>query len=97
MIKRVFNLERVENIPHTGDDDPPPPYAAWLKYWEGKTYQYDRYCSNFFCLKKATLGGHIKVDGDDIPYIIPLCDSCNKLKKPFYKKKGVVCVIVPSD
>jgi hypothetical protein len=97
MLRRLFNLEEVENILHTGNDDPPPPYSAWLKYWEGKTYQHGHLCSNFMCLKRATLGGHVKIEGDDTPYIIPLCDSCNKLKKTFYKRIGVVCVTVPSD
>ncbi len=97
MLDRLFNLKIVENIPGTGDDIPPSPYSTWLAYWESKTYQYGRFCSNFLCFKKATLGGHVKIVGDNTPYIIPLCDSCNKLKKPFYKRKGSVLVIVPSD
>ena len=57
---------------------------TWVTHWS-LTKGAVNYCRNISCSNKATLGGHVKKVGinDNGHYIVPLCDSCNKLSIEF--------------
>lgn len=49
----------------------------WKKYVHGHNVTWPPGCSETFCNKKATVGAHVQIDGDDEWYIVPLCDAHN--------------------
>ena len=67
--------------------------GSWKQHWinaSGKSWQAK--CSVAGCNNSAVLGAHIinsEVSGE---YIVPACDSCNKLKSAFALKPGVTLV-----
>ena len=78
-----------KNLEGTGDHKAS---KAWLDVWKERTgYTGTPPCGRKGCGNTATLGGHVKKVGsaDNSWYLLPLCDSCNKLKDPFEKKESM--------
>lgn len=78
-----------KNLKGTGDNQASKP---WLDIWKERTgYKGNPPCGRKGCNRDATLGAHvIKVDSDDRSwYLLPLCDSCNKLDDAFEKKADI--------
>ena len=67
--------------------------GSWKQHWinnSGKSWP--EKCSVLGCNNSATLGAHVinsEVSGE---YIIPACDSCNKLSSEFNLKGGTTLV-----
>ena len=79
-----------KNLEGTGDHKAS---KAWLDVWKERTgYTGTPPCGRKGCGNTATLGGHVKKVGstDNSWYLLPLCDSCNKLKDSFEKKASVL-------
>lgn len=69
--------------------------GSWKQHWmkfSGQTWPNE--CSILDCHQKATLGAHIYCtnSGSHDEYIVPACDSCNKLTEEFCLKKSVTLV-----
>ncbi len=67
--------------------------ASWLEHWYNfGGHGNQRNCANTTCSNLATLGGHVKLHetNDHSHYIVPLCNSCNKLSNPFRIKSTLV-------
>lgn len=78
-----------KNIHGTGDNQAS---KSWLEIWKERTgHKSTPLCGRKGCGNVATLGGHVKkVDSSDNSwYLLPLCDSCNKLEDPFEKKESI--------
>jgi hypothetical protein len=77
---------KVKNSVNTSDRkcECPKGEGTWLNHWALRKGT-PHYCRNADCANKATLGGHVKKMGvnDSRHYIVPLCDSCNKLSDEF--------------
>ena len=53
---------------------------SWLDHW--KSFgggSLPAYCSSIGCSGKPEAGAHVQKESDNNWYIIPLCNSCNKL------------------
>ena len=47
---------------------------SWLDHWEKYSANRAMFCNDAFCVNLAAVGAHvIKVDSDDVRYIVPLC------------------------
>lgn len=56
----------------------PSGYSSWIDYWEKKTGLTTGYCKCDTCLKQATDGAHVNVEGHgNYWYIVPLCHEHN--------------------
>lgn len=69
--------------------------SSWKKHWlnySGKSWP--NKCSVEGCDNSATLGAHIfnSISEEKDEYIVPACDSCNKLESKFSLKGGVTLV-----
>lgn len=67
--------------------------GSWKQHWINKSGKsWPEKCSVLGCNNSATLGAHVinsEVSGE---YIIPACDSCNKLSSEFNLKGGITLV-----
>jgi hypothetical protein len=76
---------KVENWINTKDCNcPPGKYeGSWIKRY-GKEELGDKSkrveCSRVGCYAAATDGAHVRKEGEDKTYIIPLCNPCNKIR-----------------
>jgi hypothetical protein len=89
----------VDNILGTGHEDHPN-YKSWLEFWcENTNTKIIPPCSNIECSNKAEYGGHVlKLNGNDKTWhIIPICNSCNKLKRPYFVAGNVKFIPIPQD
>ena len=64
--------------------------GSWKQHWmkfSGK--EWPKECSILDCSQKATLGAHIYCtnSGAHDEYIIPACESCNKLTEDCFENK----------
>ncbi len=69
---------------------------SWKQHWInnlGKDWS-DK-CSILGCNNKAILGAHIFNTASDVTgeYIVPACDSCNKLDREFDLKGGITLIL----
>lgn len=64
--------------------------GSWKEHWINETNKsWPVQCSVEGCNNKATLGAHVINSTVSGEYIIPACDSCNKLEKEFDLKVGI--------
>lgn len=67
--------------------------GSWKQHWlNASGEKWPTACSILGCSNTATLGAHIinsEVSGE---YIVPACDSCNKLNSEFDLKGGITLV-----
>lgn len=67
--------------------------GSWKQHWincSGKSWPAK--CSISGCTNTATLGAHIINSDVSGEYIVPACDSCNKLDSEFNLKGGITLV-----
>lgn len=67
--------------------------GSWKNHWinnSGKHWPIE--CSVLGCNNIATLGAHIINKNVSGEYIVPVCNSCNKLDSEFDLKGGVMLV-----
>jgi hypothetical protein len=67
--------------------------GSWKQHWincSGK--EWPEKCSVLGCNNRATLGAHIINTDVSGEYIVPACDSCNKLDSEFDLKGGISLV-----
>ena len=67
--------------------------GSWKQHWINYTGEtWPSICSILDCNKHATLGAHIINDEISGEYIVPACDSCNKLESKFNLKSDIELV-----
>ena len=70
--------------------------GSWRNHWlRFSPEPWPTKCAVDGCNNAATLGAHIFLSGTMSPdneYIIPTCDSCNKLESQFSVKSGTIFV-----
>ena len=69
--------------------------GSWKQHWincSGKAWP--EKCSISGCNNSATLGAHIYNTSSSVTgeYIVPACDSCNKLDSEFSLKGGITLI-----
>lgn len=73
---RIVNVEGTGDLRRNG--------KTWKEYWENHTGEaFPKFCGVYGCRKNATVGAHVKVEGDDHWYIFPMCNVHNSQKKNF--------------
>lgn len=66
--------------------------GTWKQHWLNySNKQWPTSCSVSGCTNKPTLGAHVINPDVTGERIVPMCDSCNKLKSSFSLKVDVVC------
>jgi len=67
--------------------------GSWRLHWINNSKKpWPLVCSILSCTNTATLGAHIINSNVSGEYIVPTCDSCNKLIGEFDLKGGVLLV-----
>jgi len=79
-----------------GTGDRSCPCGSWKVHWliYSDAEAWPTQCANKACDKPPTLGGHVYNGGSLLSreeYIVPLCDSCNKLTSTFTIRAGTYC------
>ncbi|HHX24603.1 MAG TPA: hypothetical protein GX723_11475 [Thermoanaerobacterales bacterium] len=67
--------------------------GSWKNHWinnSGKSWPNE--CSISGCTSRPTLGAHIYNSSVPKEYIIPACDTCNKISREFSLKNGITLV-----
>lgn len=89
-----MSITKVKNLNGT-TGRVPANYDSWIDFWESKTNEKAKICSNNDCKisgRNNLLGAHVKTTGnfDNSWYIVPLCHSCNKIKDDFFVVNSLV-------
>lgn len=93
---------KVKNLVGTGENTPPTGHKCWLDFWYSKnndtaTRLYGGGCKNRDCNSRAVLGAHLKLEGETSKqYIVPLCDSCNKITQTFEVPRSELVPVIES-
>lgn len=71
----------------------PTGYSSWIDFWEKKSGRKATYCKCTTCLKSATDGAHVYVEGHGQSwYITPLCHEHNMSTDSFWVEGPLVPV-----
>lgn len=74
MSKNVFNV--------TGTKDRDCKCGSWIDHWlkynEEKILKVPPYCYRKNCKNKELIGAHIRENGSQKEFIVPLCKTCNQ-------------------
>lgn len=67
--------------------------GTWSQHWINfSNKKWPKTCSVSGCSNEATLGAHVYNHNVSGERIVPMCNSCNKLKDEFSLKGGVTAV-----
>jgi len=67
--------------------------GSWKQHWMNfSNKKWPIVCTVNDCLNAATLGAHVINSSHNNEYIVPMCESCNKLSSEFSLKDGTICV-----
>jgi hypothetical protein len=67
---------QVQNIPGTGDDEPPSGFASWKDFYKSH-HLWPKMCRIHGCTRKKLHGGHVNILGVRGDWIIPICARHN--------------------
>ena len=69
------------------------PCESWQTHWMNISKQpWPTTCSVAHCALRASVGGHLVYAADNTEFIVPLCDVCHQLERPFSLKEEITLV-----
>lgn len=59
--------------------------GSWLTHWENFSGEEALFCSALDCMNLAEVGAHIKLQGSNDTFIVPLCQEHNSIQDEYFE------------